>query len=169
MFVGEAPGHVNDEVGRPFVGHGGKILDSILKEVGIVRDEVFITNAVKCWPPSNRKPKPDELKECQSYLDSQIQLVNPRLIIALGTTAFTLLTNEKIRLKEEHGKIVYRGAIPVCALFHPNGLRYIRGGRQTIVNGITSVLDKLKIPREKPVGSAQSSLFRDEICRDESN
>jgi uracil-DNA glycosylase len=162
MFVGEAPGHVNDQVGRPFVGHGGKIFDSILNDVGLLREKVFITNAVKCWPPDNRKPKTDELAACKKYLDEQIDLVRPQIIFALGATAFSLLTGESIKLKEEHGKIVYRNTIPVCALFHPNGIRYIRGGRATIAQGIRSALDTSKLRKSEPSTQqvyVQASLF----------
>jgi len=156
MFVGEAPGHVNDQVGRPFVGHGGKIFDNILDDVGISRQRVFITNAVKCWPPDNRKPKADELKACKKYLDAQIELVSPRVIFALGSTAFSILTDTNIKLKEEHGKVVYRNKIPVCALFHPNGIRYIRGGRATIAQGIRSALEELHL---QPLQSSSQLMY----------
>jgi uracil-DNA glycosylase family 4 len=143
MFVGEAPGHVNDQLGRPFVGHGGKIFDTILNRVGIRREDVFVTNAVKCWPPENRKPKLDELAACRAYLDEQITAVRPRIIFALGTASFSLLTGEPVKLRSEHGKIVHRGETVVCALFHPNGLRYIKGGRDTLVQVLSATLQRV--------------------------
>ncbi len=140
MFVGEAPGHVNDRDGRPFVGHGGRVFDGILAAVGIQRDQVFVTNAGKCWPPENRRPRPDELRACRHHLDLQITTVRPRLVFAFGTTAFMQLTGAAVKMKEEHGQIAYRDNIPVCATFHPNGIRYIKGGRQTIVTDIRQAL-----------------------------
>lgn len=156
MFVGEAPGHVNDQEGRPFVGHGGRIFNGILDLVGLKREDVFITNAVKCWPPDNRKPKPDELRSCKHYLDAQIKSINPELIFAFGATAFTQLTGQKIKMKDEHGKVVYRDNIPVCAVFHPNGIRYIKGGRQTIVEAIITALSSQNILPANPEGTATS-------------
>jgi len=159
MFVGEAPGHVNDQVGRPFVGQGGRIFDSILSRVGISRQDVFITNAVKCWPPNNRKPQNIEIEACKSYLDQQIIIVKPRVIFALGTTAFNLLTGEKIKLHDEHGKIVYRASTPVCALLHPNGIRYIKGGMQTIVDDISGAIMQLQLSQLVKTELTQGKLF----------
>lgn len=141
MFIGEAPGEVNNEVGRPFVGHGGKIFDKILENLNIKRSEVFITNILKCWPPDNRKPKPNEIKECTPYLHEQIEAVKPQLIIALGQTAFTTLTNTKIKTREEHGKVVSVNGMKVCCTYHPNGIRYVKGGMQTIINDIKAALE----------------------------
>lgn len=157
FFVGEAPGKVNDEVGRPFVGHGGKIFDTILVRLGLDRNDVFITNAVKCWPPNNRRPRPFELKLCNHFLKKQILLVQPRCIIALGAVAYNTLTGEKIRIKEQHGYINEIGSIPICATFHPNGIRYIKGGRETIVKDIGNALQCLNLDEEQP--PIQRSLF----------
>lgn len=164
MFIGEAPGHINDQEGRPFVGHGGKIFDGILKIIGIQRDQVFITNAVKCWPPENRKPKKDELLACKQYLDSQIDIIKPKIIFALGATAFMQLTGNKIKIKKEQGKIVYKKEIPICPIFHPNGIRYIKGGKQTIVDSIKQALltlDMLPNNEENQINAKkiQGNLF----------
>lgn len=140
MLVGEAPGRVNDEVGRPFVGHGGAVLDGILKHLDISRPDTFITNAVKCWPPENRRPKPHEFQACRPYLERQVDLVRPRIIFALGSVAFAALTGQTIKMKSEHGKVVSRNGVPVCAVFHPNGLRYVKGGRATLVNAMNAAL-----------------------------
>lgn len=142
LFVGEAPGKVNDELGRPFVGHGGAVFDGVLAAAGLVRANVFITNAVKCWPPGNRRPKPNERESCRQYLDELVDGLRPRIIFALGSVAFAALTGETIKLRSEHGKIVRRGEILVCAVFHPNGLRYVRGGRATLVSAIRNALDQ---------------------------
>ncbi|MBL7956005.1 MAG: uracil-DNA glycosylase [Flavobacteriales bacterium] len=143
MFVGEAPGHVNDREGRPFVGKGGQIFDGLLVEIGLERRDVYISNAVKCWPPENRKPRPNELAMCREYLNRELDLVKPQLVFALGTTAYTLLTGESIKLKQEHGKIVRRGDVSIGAMFHPNGLRYIKGGRATILEDLRTGLQSI--------------------------
>jgi uracil-DNA glycosylase family 4 len=142
MFVGEAPGHINDQLGKPFVGHGGRIFDGILESVGLDRESIFITNAVKCWPPENRKPTSNELMTCKIYLEEQINLIKPKLIFAFGATSFLQLTANRIKMKEEHGKIIMTNGIIICAVFHPNGIRYIKGGRQTIVNCINDTIHK---------------------------
>ncbi len=161
MFIGEAPGEVNNEVGRPFVGHGGKIFDKILNNLNLNRSEVFITNIVKCWPPKNRKPKPKEIHECEPYLLEQIEVVKPQLIIALGQTAFTTLTGLKIKIKEEHGKIVAVNGIDICCTYHPNGIRYVKGGLQTIVNDITLGLKYIGIANQIKTSNEQLTLFND--------
>lgn len=140
MFVGEAPGHVNDEIGRPFVGVGGKIFDKILTQAGLVRSEIYVTNVVKCWPPDNRKPKAEEISSCRPYLDEEISMTKPRIIFALGSVAFERLSGQKIKLREEHGKLFVKGQTPIIAVFHPNGLRYIKGGIRTLVTDIVAGL-----------------------------
>ncbi len=84
MFIGEAPGFHEDRQGRPFVGASGHYLDELLEEIGLKREDVFITNVVKCRPPGNRDPKPDELKACAPYLDRQIEIIKPKVIVTLG-------------------------------------------------------------------------------------
>lgn len=162
MFIGEAPGEVNNEVGRPFVGHGGKIFDKILHNLNIKRSDVFITNIVKCWPPNNRKPKLQEIQECTPYLLEQIKAVKPALIIALGQTAFTTLTNTKIKIKEEHGKVVSMNNLNVCCTYHPNGIRYVKGGLQTILNDIVSGLQQIGATVPTPPSNNQLTIFNDE-------
>jgi DNA polymerase len=91
MFVGEAPGKNEDEKGLPFVGAAGKLLDELLAEIGISRDEVYIANVLKCRPPGNRNPRPDEIDSCKGYLRSQIQMVSPVVVVTLGNFATKLL------------------------------------------------------------------------------
>ena len=121
MFVGEGPGRNEDLVGKPFVGSGGKVLDSMLKEAHLDRSDVYITNIVKCRPPENRKPKDDEVETCTSnYLDTQIEILKPKLICTLGATALEYFTGE-IDMGKNHGKIVRskRNCIPIFPTYHP--------------------------------------------------
>jgi len=158
MFVGEAPGHVNDAEGRPFVGRGGMIFDSILRSIGVRRSDVYISNAVKCWPPDNRKPKPAEMKACASYLRKEIELIAPSIIIAMGATAFHAITGKQIALRTEHGRIEFVNGIPVCAIFHPNGLRYIKGGRDCLVGALQAALTEVGLTSAAPHNEVQDQL-----------
>lgn len=119
VIVGEAPGRDEDLQGEPFVGLAGQLLTKILAAINLKRDEVFITNIVKCRPPQNRNPLPDEIHACVPYLHEQLSLIKPKLILALGTfAAQTLLkTDEKISMLR--GKIHTYEGIPLLATFHP--------------------------------------------------
>ena len=104
MFVGEAPGAEEDRQGLPFVGRAGKLLDQLLEEVGLVRDDVFIANVLKHRPPGNRDPEPDEISACKPYLYTQIQLIEPRVICTLGNFATKLLTRSNRGIMSVHGR-----------------------------------------------------------------
>jgi uracil-DNA glycosylase family 4 len=122
MFVGEGPGQVEDETGRPFVGRAGELLTKMIEAIGLKRDDVFIANAVKCRPPQNRKPLPDELAACRRYLERQIELVRPKALVALGATAVETLLQVRRSLAELRGRVhSYRG-IPLVVTYHPAAL-----------------------------------------------
>ena len=89
MFIGEAPGYYEDRDGRPFIGQAGKLLDEMLAKIGLDRKDVYITNMVKCRPPENRDPLPSELSSCAPYLDRQIEIISPRVIVCLGRFSFS--------------------------------------------------------------------------------
>jgi uracil-DNA glycosylase family 4 len=120
LFVGEGPGADEDEHGEPFVGQAGKLLDSMLAAVGCQRGrDVYIANVVKCRPPGNRTPTPDEAAACAPFLDRQIELVGPKLIVALGKTAATRLLGTEATLASLRGRVHrYRG-IPLVVTYHP--------------------------------------------------
>jgi DNA polymerase len=120
LFVGEGPGADEDEQGEPFVGQAGRLLDSMLGAMGLRRGaDVYIANVVKCRPPGNRTPTPEESAACAPYLDRQIDLVAPRLIVALGKTAAVRLLNTEASLASLRGRVHrYRG-IPVVVTYHP--------------------------------------------------
>ncbi|MDL2296132.1 uracil-DNA glycosylase [Lachnospiraceae bacterium OttesenSCG-928-E19] len=141
MLVGEAPGHVNDEQGRPFVGHGGQILNKILERCGINRDNLFITNVMKCWPPENRKPTKKEIEACKPYLFQQINTIKPELIIALGGVAFETITGQKIKVKENCGKVFNINGQKIGLCIHPNALRYIKGGFDSLAEQFSKVIN----------------------------
>jgi len=124
MFVGEGPGRDENRVGRPFVGRAGQLLDKILNSVDISREDIYITNVVKCWPPNNRNPRQDEIKACFPYLTSQISLINPKIIVTLGNFATKLLLNEQNKgITALRGKVFdWVGGIKIVPMFHPSYL-----------------------------------------------
>ncbi|MCD6222958.1 MAG: uracil-DNA glycosylase [Thermoplasmata archaeon] len=130
MMIGEAPGKKEDEQGRPFVGKAGQLLNEILHENGIERESIYITNIVKCRPPNNRDPLPDEIKACSPYLEMQIEIIKPEIIATLGrfSTAFILsLYGFKPRpISAIHGRVFSSplNGIKIVPLYHPAACIY---------------------------------------------
>ena len=123
LLVGEAPGQEEDLQGEPFVGRAGKLLDKILKAIGYTRDtNIFITNIVKCRPPDNRDPLPSEVEDCSPYLNKQIELIKPKIIVALGKVAGKTFLKKDILLKEMRNKTHYFKSIPLRVTYHPAAL-----------------------------------------------
>jgi uracil-DNA glycosylase len=122
MCVGEGPGATEDETGRPFVGAAGQLLDQILAAIDCPRDRVFIANIVKCRPPQNRKPLPDEAAACLPYLHRQVALVRPRVLLAMGGTAAEWLLGVKRSLGDLRGKVHRYAGIPLIVTYHPAAL-----------------------------------------------
>jgi DNA polymerase len=121
MIIGEAPGAEEDRRGEPFVGKAGKLLDEMLRAVGLDRKTVFIANVLKCRPPGNRDPKTDESSRCRAYLDRQIELLRPKIIVAVGRIAAQLLLDTDAPLGQLRGQLHHIGAAetPVVATYHP--------------------------------------------------
>jgi DNA polymerase len=118
MLIGEGPGFYENEQGRPFVGAAGKYLDELLAKGGVKREEVFITNVVKCRPPGNRDPLPEELAACNEYLERQIEAINPRIIVTLGRYSMgKFLLNA--RISEAHGQPVWQRGRLIVPMYHP--------------------------------------------------
>ncbi|MEL7646444.1 MAG: uracil-DNA glycosylase [Anaerolineaceae bacterium] len=118
MFIGEGPGYHEDQQGQPFVGQAGRFLDELLACAGLKRAEVFITNVVKCRPPSNRDPEPDELKSCDQYLDAQIEAINPRVIVTLGRFSMAKFVAGG-RISQIHGRPHKVDGRVVVTMYHP--------------------------------------------------
>jgi len=118
MFIGEGPGFHENEQGRPFVGAAGKLLDELLTVIEMKRADVYITNVVKCRPPGNRDPLPEELDTCNDYLERQIQAINPKVIVTLGRFSMArFLPNAKI--SEVHGQAMHIRGRLIVAMYHP--------------------------------------------------
>ena len=122
VLVGEGPGATEDATGRPFVGQAGTLLDSILEAIDVPRSSVYITNIVKCRPPQNRKPLPDEMAACLPYLQRQLDLIRPRVILAMGGTAGEALLGVRKSLGELRGKVHTYNGIPLVVTYHPAAL-----------------------------------------------
>ena len=122
MFIGEAPGESEDLSGLPFVGAAGRLLDDMLLIMGFSREQVYIANILKCRPPHNRDPLPEEQCRCFGYLERQIELVNPRMIVCLGRIAAARIIHENFKITVEHGNFVKRGERTLTAIYHPSAL-----------------------------------------------
>jgi DNA polymerase len=118
MFVGEGPGFNEDQQGRPFVGRAGQLLDDMIEAVPMKRADVFITNVVKCRPPDNRDPQPDEIETCWPYLEAQIALIRPRVIATLGRHSLSRFFPEA-KISRDHGRILQWRSTVVFPLYHP--------------------------------------------------
>ncbi len=145
MFVGEAPGKKEDELGVPFMGAAGKFLDEMLGIIKLKREDVYIANTVKCRPPENRDPSQEEKDICWKWLEKQISIVAPKIIVTLGRHSMNLFLPE-LKISEAHGKALYKyfpglGKQVFFTLYHPAAALYNGGMRQTLIK------DFKKIPK----------------------
>jgi len=151
MLIGEAPGKQEDETGRPFVGAAGKLLTKLLEEAGIRRENVYIANILKCRPPANRDPKPEEIEACSPYLRQQIRLVKPKVIVCLGRHSAKLIFSWAgipwTNMKRQHGR-VYEGVIEglrvkIVATYHPAAALYNPQLRKALEEDFLKVIGPL--------------------------
>ena len=173
MMVGEAPGAHEDATGRPFVGPAGMLLDKAMREVGLRREDAYITNIVKCRPPGNRVPRFAEVKECIGYLKSQLELVNPKVVIALGSTAATYLLSlnemgalpmkpRTITISRVRGKVFAKKigniAFYLVPTYHPAGVLRKRSLYEELVSDIRLAKEYLTHSEPPNSFSGQSTL-----------
>ena len=147
MFIGEGPGASEDKQGRPFVGASGKFLDQLLEQAGVTRADVWITNVVKCRPPGNRDPLPDEVEICTSnYLQHQIEIVNPSIIVTLGRHSMGLFF-KGAKITQIHGQMRKVGDRFVIAMFHPAAALHQLSLKSTIMADFAKLPELLKEAR----------------------
>ena len=171
MFIGEGPGFHENEQGRPFVGAAGKFLDQLLEQAGVTRADVWITNVVKCRPPGNRDPLPDEIGKCTSnYLQHQIRMVNPSIIVTLGRFSMGLFF-EGAKITQIHGQMRRVGDHFVIAMYHPAAALHQMGLKPAILADFGKLPELLKEaraelgkskgkqPKEKEETPKQMNLF----------
>ena len=130
MFVGEAPGRDEDIQGRPFVGRAGQLLTKIIHAMQFKREEVYITNIVKCRPPENRNPHKEEIEMCQDYLREQLEMIKPKVIVTLGKVAADLFIQSKLRMTALRGSFYEFNNIKVMPTFHPSYIIRNEGNKE---------------------------------------
>ncbi|MCL2474807.1 MAG: uracil-DNA glycosylase [Chloroflexi bacterium] len=139
MFIGEGPGQREDELGRPFVGAAGKFLDELITVAGFLRQEVYIANVVKCRPPQNRDPYPEEITACRDYLNEQIRLINPQIIVTLGRFSMAMFFDKDL-ISAIHGIPKRVGRVVYYPMYHPAAALYNGSMREVLLK------DAKKIP-----------------------
>ena len=150
VFIGEAPGMEEDLTGKPFVGQAGKLLNDIIRAMGLTRDEVYICNIVKCHPPRNRDPEPDEIVTCLPFLKAQLSLIKPEVICTLGRISAQSIIDSHLKITRDRGQWYTFMDIPLMPTFHPAYLlRYPQAKRQ-VWEDVQKIMKKLglKDPRE---------------------
>ena len=147
MFVGEAPGFYEDQQARPFVGPAGRFLDELIASAGLRRDSVYITNVIKCRPPENRDPLPTEIEACKGYLQRQIELIKPRLIVTLGRYSLAWFFPRE-SIGKVHGSLRQWGAGHVLPMYHPAAALHAGNMRGVIEEDFRKIPDALAKVRE---------------------
>jgi len=145
-FIGEGPGADEDRLGEPFVGKAGQLLDRMIGAMGYARDDVYVCNIVKCRPPDNRKPEPDEMASCKPYLREQLELVSPKVIVALGATAVEGLIGTGGGITRMRGQWKVYRTIPVMPTFHPAYLLRTPAAKREVWADLQTVLKQLGRP-----------------------
>ena len=161
MFIGEGPGKEEDKQGIPFVGAAGKFLDEMLEMISLKREDVYIANVVKCRPPNNRDPLPEEAEACWPWLERQIKIINPKLIVTLGRHSLgRFLPGQKI--SQIHGKALRR-AVPKMgirifyALYHPAAALYNGSMREVLIKDFKKIPKVLEAVKKEKINSSQSA------------
>jgi DNA polymerase len=143
MFVGEAPGAKEDQLGRPFVGAAGKFLDELLASIELARSDVYITNIVKYRPPANRDPLPEEITAFMPFLKRQVEVIKPKLIVFLGRHSMNVFLPE-LRISQAHGRPVRKNGQVYLPLYHPAAALYNGGLRQQLLDDFAVIPETLK-------------------------
>lgn len=166
MFIGEGPGFHENEQGRPFVGASGKFLDQLLAQAELTRADVFICNVVKCRPPENRDPHPDELSACDEYLEAQIQAINPSIIVTLGRISMGKFFGN-VKISAVHGQMQKVGERFVIPMFHPAAALHQPPLKPSILADFAKLPNQLNEAREAlgrkvVVRKKESNIQKDE-------
>lgn len=148
MFIGEAPGESEDLSGTPFVGRAGKLFDKYLEAIGIPRESVYIANMLKCRPPKNRDPLPEEQDVCIGYLKEQISLISPKLIVCLGRISAMRLIKPDFKITKEHGIWYPRDGYEISAVFHPSLLLRDPRKKEEMLTDMKAVKARLDAVKE---------------------
>ena len=163
VFIGEAPGFHEDQQGRPFVGAAGKFLEDLLDSIGLTRQDVYIANVIKCRPPGNRDPLPDEIEACKPFLDRQLELIQPKMVVTLGRFSMARAF-PKARISEIHGQPRKIGGIVYYPMYHPAAALHQPSLRRTVEEDMLRIPELLKqaeqmAESELPAQAEQLRLF----------
>ncbi len=156
MFVGEAPGFYEDKQGEPFVGAAGKLLNELLGSIGLARPDIYIANVVKCRPPNNRDPQPEEVNTCKPFLLDQIQFIKPQLVCTLGNFATQTLLSTKVGISKVRGRAIPQSDFVVFPLFHPAAALHQGNLKSLLVEDFQKLKDVLKNMKQKLTDSSLS-------------
>ena len=170
MFIGEGPGFYENEQGRPFVGAAGKFLDELLQRAHLQREKVFITNVVKCRPPGNRDPLPEELEACSWFLDRQIEAINPMVIVTLGRFSMAKFMGN-VRISDVHGQSRWVNGRLVVAMFHPAAALHQPSLKNAVLDDfgrLPGYLTQARMNRDK-MQAVQTAHQEEENLPDENN
>jgi DNA polymerase len=149
MFIGEGPGFHENQQGRPFVGAAGKFLEELLAQIGMKRTDVYITNVVKCRPPGNRDPRPEETEACDEYLERQIQAINPKVIVTLGRFSMGKFL-QYAKISEIHGQPLRVKGRLIVPMYHPAAALHQRSLRSTIESDFRKLPDLISMASDVP-------------------
>jgi uracil-DNA glycosylase family 4 len=166
LIVGEAPGFNEDRQGEPFVGAAGKLLDTLLARIGLSRADVYITNVLKCRPPMNRDPMPNEAEACSPYLKRQLELVQPKVVLILGRHALERLMPGQGSISRIHGSLVKRGEVAYVPLYHPAAALHngsLVADLEHDFDRVKAYLEKLLAPPPPPVPVAPPKLEAEQL------
>lgn len=161
LFIGEGPGFYEDQQGRPFVGPAGKFLEELLSTIGLKRSDVYITNVIKCRAPGNRDPLPSEIEACSAWLDQQLELIKPKMVVTLGRYSMARFF-PKQTISKVHGTAKKSGDLIIFAMYHPAAALHQQNLRNTLIEDMKKIpeileqADNLPEEEEKP---EQLSMF----------
>jgi DNA polymerase len=164
MFIGEGPGFHEDKQGEPFVGAAGQLLTRLLEEIGLRREDVYICNVIKCRPPGNRDPLPEEIEACSPWLQEQVELVGPRLIVTLGNFATRFVLDRPVSISRVRGQRFSVGGRAVIPTFHPAAVLHGGGEASRQMESLRADFVAIREVLEEPVvlpeaAEEQSTLF----------
>ncbi len=160
VFIGEAPGFYEDQQGKPFVGPSGQLLNELLASIGMKREDVYITNVVKCRPPQNRDPQPEEMEACRIWLDTQLELIKPKVVITISRYAMARWFPNK-KISEIHGKAQRFGDLVVVAMYHPAAALRAYNLRKVLEEDFKKLPEYIKNPSKVPAGPGGGSSSSD--------
>ena len=145
MFIGEAPGRDEDLKGEPFVGRAGQLLTDIIKAMKLTRDDVYIANVIKCRPPDNRNPEPDELDACRPYIQRQVEIIQPKVIVTLGRFALQSLTGKAYGISSARGNWLEYNGVKVMPTYHPAYLLRTPSAKKEVWADMKKVMEQLQL------------------------